>query len=100
MKARFLIVCIFIAAAPSARADSFSYGQCGTYDAYLLIYKTTERFEELGKLRCGEKVEGLKRVSSYVQVRTIDGRVGWVRAADLADAPPPPHYSFSFGMTE
>jgi hypothetical protein len=88
-----------MAAATSARADSSSYAQCGTYDAYLLIYKTTERFEELGKLRCGEKVEVLNRASSYAQIRTIDGRVGWVRAADLADAPPP-HYTFSFGLTE
>jgi hypothetical protein len=99
MKARILIFCFFVSAA-SVRADSTRYVQCGTYDAYLLIYKTTERFEELGKLRCGEKVEVLNRASNYAQIRTSDGRVGWVRATDLADAPPPPQHVFTFGMTE
>jgi len=91
----------FLAAtATSVRAESVSYAQCGTYDAYLLIYKTTERFEELGKLRCGEKVDVLERKGSYSQIRTIDGRVGWVRNSDLSETPPPPHYVFSFGLTE
>lgn len=100
MKARVLIFCALIAAATSARADSSSYAQCGTYDAYLLIYKTTERFEELGKLRCGEKVEVVNRFGAYSQIRTVDGRLGWVRAADLSETPPPPHTVFSFGLTE
>ena len=100
MKARTLIFILAVAAATSARADSVSYAQCGTYDAYLLIYKTTERFEELGKLRCGEKVEVLGRKGNFSQIRTIDGRFGWVRSGDLSDTPPPPHYVFSFGLTE
>jgi hypothetical protein len=57
MKARTLALLVLVAAATSARADSVSYALCGTYDAYVLMYKTTERFEELGKLRCSEKVE-------------------------------------------
>jgi hypothetical protein len=100
MKARLLVCGAILTAASCAHADSVSYAQCGTYDAYLLIYKTTERFEELGKLRCGEKVDVLARTGSYAQIRTIDGRLGWVRAADLTDAPPPPHGDFSFGLTE
>jgi hypothetical protein len=101
MKARLLVVCcFFFAAAACAHADSVSYAQCGTYDSYLLLYKTTERFEELGKLRCGEKVEIISRSGSYSQIRTIDGRYGWVRAADLSDAPPPPQRVFTFGLSE
>jgi hypothetical protein len=61
MKACVLIFCVLAAAATPARGDSASYAQCGTYDAYLLIYKSTEKFEELGKLRCGEKVEVVNR---------------------------------------
>src|ERR1700751_1665626 len=100
MKAQTFAFLILIAAATSARADSVSYASCGTYDAYVLMYKTTEKFEEVGKLRCSEKVEILNQKGSFVQIRTTDGRLGWVRFADLADAPPPPQHVYTFGLTE
>jgi hypothetical protein len=101
MKARTLVLCVLVvAAAASARADSSSYALCGAYDAYLLIYKTTERFEELGKLRCSEKVEILSQKGSFAQIRTIDGRTGWVRITDLSDALPPPQHVYTLGLSE
>jgi uncharacterized protein YgiM (DUF1202 family) len=100
MKARTLAFLILIAGATSARAEAVSYAVCGTYDAYVLIYKTTERLEELGKLRCSEKVEILNQKGAFAQIRTQDGRLGWVRFADLADAPPPPQHVYTFGLTE
>jgi hypothetical protein len=100
MKTRILVFSVLLFAAASAHAGSASYAQCGTYDSYLLVYRTTERFEELGKLRCGEKVEVLSRSGGYSQIRTLDGRVGWVRDTDLSDAPPPPRRVFTFGLTE
>jgi hypothetical protein len=100
MKARILVFGFLVAAATSARAGSVSYAQCGTYDSYLFIYRTTEKFEEAGKLRCEEKVEVLSRSEGYSQIRTLDGRVGWVRDADLSETPPPPRRKFSFGLTE
>ena len=51
------------------------------------MYKSNDQFEELGKLPCGEKVEILNRYFEYVQVRTVDGRVGWVRLAEVSNAP-------------
>lgn len=100
MKARILVLCFFAAAATCAHASSVSYAQCGTYDSYLLIYRTTEKFEEVGKLRCEEKVEVLGHADGYAQIRTLDGRVGWVHDADLSDTPPPPQRPFTFGLTE
>ena len=100
MKARILVLGFLIAAATPARAGSVSYAQCGTYDSYLWIYRTTEKFEELGKLRCEEKVEVLTHWEGYAQIRTLDGRVGWVHDADLAETPPPPQKSLTFGLTE
>ena len=100
MKVRTLAFLILVAGATSARAEAVSYAVCGPYDAYVLIYKTTERFEELGKLRCSEKVEILNQKGSFAQIRTQDGRLGWVRFADLADAPPPPQHVYTFGLTE
>jgi hypothetical protein len=100
MKTRFAALGFLIFAVTSARAGSLGYVQCGTYDAYVLIYKTTERFEELGKLRCDEKVEVLGRSAGYSQIRTLDGRVGWIRDTDLSEAPAPPQHVFTFGMTD
>jgi hypothetical protein len=101
MKARTLAFLVLVAAAAtSARAESASYALCGPYDAYVLVYKTTERFEELGKLRCSEKVEIINQKGSFAQIRTFDGRSGWVRFADLADAPPPPQHVYTFGPPE
>jgi len=102
MKARIFAFLVLVAAATSAAraADSTSFALCGTYDAYVLMYKSTERFEELGKLRCSEKVEILGQKGSFAQIRTQDGRMGWVRFADLADAPPPRQHVYTFGLTE
>jgi hypothetical protein len=70
-----------------ARASSVGYAYCGTYGSYVLMYKSDDQLEELGKLRCGEKVEVLSRWFEYAQVRTVDGRVGWVHYAEISNAP-------------
>jgi hypothetical protein len=74
-------------AATSTPAATAGYAYCGTYGSYVLLYKSNDQFEELGKLRCGEKVEILNRWFEYVQVRTVDSRVGWVRFAEISNAP-------------
>jgi uncharacterized protein YgiM (DUF1202 family) len=100
MKIRLLTILIFLSLAATARAGTTGYAQCGTYDAYLLLYKSTEKLEEAGKLHCGEKLEVLGSAAGFSQVRTVDGRVGWVRETDLAEAPPPPQKEFTFGFIE
>lgn len=100
MKTRFLGLTILLAAATCAHAGTPAYIQCGTYDSYLLLYRSLDKFEELGKLRCSEKIEILSHVPGYYQVRVEDGRVGWVLDADVSTTPPPPHHAFTFGMTE
>ncbi len=92
MKARISLLVLGLAgaglfAATSMPAATAGYAYCGTYGSYVLMYKSNDQFEELGKLRCGEKVEILNRYFEYVQVRTVDGRVGWVRLAEVSNAP-------------
>jgi hypothetical protein len=92
MKARISLSVLALAgagllAATSTPAATAGYAYCGTYGSYVLLYKSNDQFEELGKLRCGEKVEILNRWFEYVQVRTVDGRVGWVRFAEISNAP-------------
>jgi uncharacterized protein YgiM (DUF1202 family) len=100
MKTRILVLGVLLTVTTVARAGSVSYAQCGTYDSYILIYKSVERFEELGKLRCDEKVEVLNRWGGYSQIRTLEGRAGWVRDSDLSDAPPPAPRTSNFGLAE
>ena len=100
MRNRLIILGLLLAAASSARAGNSAYALCGTYDSYILVYKSTATFEELGKLRCGEKVEILNRWNGYAKIQTLDNRIGWVRDPDLSATPPPPRRSFSFGMTD
>src|ERR1700722_8177929 len=72
----------------SARAGNPpGYAYCGTYGSYVLLYSSNDSLEELGKLRCGEKVEVLSRYFDHVQVRAADGRVGWLNWSDLANSP-------------
>jgi hypothetical protein len=62
------------------------------------MYRSNDNLEELRRLRCGEKVEVLSRSVDYVQVRAIDGRVGWVNGAELSNYPgAPPSKSLGVG---
>src|SRR5580704_6161979 len=74
--------------ATSARAGNPpGYTYCGTYGSYVLLYRSNDHLEELGKPRCGEKVEVLGRYFDHVQVRAADGRVGWMNWSDISNSP-------------
>src|ERR1700677_1003938 len=95
----------FFALAPIFLAATASFGQtpgfsfCGTYGAYVMLYKNTDQFEELGKLRCGEKVEVLGRWFDYLEVHTLDGKVGWVRSDDVSGGPGVSPSATPFGLS-
>jgi len=100
MKFRISILAFVLLAAGSVRAGSPGYAYCGTYGSYVLMYKSVDSLEELGHLRCGEKVEILTRWVEYFQVRTQDGRVGWVGYASISATPPSTEANKNFGMTD
>ena len=100
MKPKFFLPFLFLATASSAFAQAppaFSF--CGTYGAYVMLYKNTDQFEELGKLRCGEKVDVLGRWFDYLQIRTLDGKIGWVRSTDISGGPAVFPSPTPFGLT-
>lgn len=100
MKPKFFLPFLLLATASSAVAQAppaFSF--CGTYGAYVMLYKNTDQFEELGKLRCGEKVDVLGRWFDYLQIRTLDGKIGWVRSADISGGPAVFPSPTPFGLT-
>jgi uncharacterized protein YgiM (DUF1202 family) len=95
-----MVVVVLLLTAGSLRAGTAGYASCGTYGSYVLMYKSVDSMEELGHLRCGEKVEVLTRWTEYFQVRTQDGRVGWVNYTGISSAPPATESSKNFGMTD
>ena len=98
MKIRICVLVMALVAAVSVRGGTPGYVYCGTYGSYVLMYKSNDQLEELGHLRCGEKVEVLSRWLEYVQVRTADGRVGWVHYSGVSNSPSAT--SGNFGMTD
>jgi hypothetical protein len=86
--------------AGNAHATGTGYAFCGTYASYVLMYKSNDNFEELGKLRCGEKVEILSRYFDFVQVRAQDGRVGWVHYAEVSNNAPGAAPPTNLGLTD
>jgi hypothetical protein len=52
------------------------------------MYRSTEKFDEMAKLRCGAKVEVLDSSADYLHVSTPEGNTGWVLASDVSDAAP------------
>ena len=77
MKVRHCILILSLLTGVSTRAATTGYASCGTYTSYVLFYREADGLEELGKLRCGEKIEIITRWVEYIQLRTIDGRLGW-----------------------
>src|SRR5258707_15152561 len=98
MKVRICVLIVALFAAGSLPAGTPGYAYCGTYGSYVLMYKSNDQLEELGHLRCGEKVEVLSRWLEYVQVRAADGRVGWVHYSGISNTLTTA--SGNFGMTD
>jgi hypothetical protein len=100
MKLRNCVLILSLLAGASAQAATTGYASCGTYTSYVLFYKDADGYEELGKLRCGEKVEIITRWVEYFQIRTIDGRIGWVHFSEISNTAPKVQGSTNFGLTD
>jgi len=100
MKYGLFLMGIFLVAPQSAPANTPAFAHCGTYDSYILLYKSVQKFEELGKLHCGESLVITGQDGDFTQVRTTDGRFGWVPTSDLSFTAPPPQAAYTFGWTE
>jgi len=100
MKYTLVLVGILFVGPQSAPANTPAFAQCGTYDSYILLYKSIQKFEELGKLHCGESLTITAEDGDFTQVRTTDGRVGWVPTGDLSTTAPPPQAVYTFGWTQ
>lgn len=87
MNLRFAAAVLLAGSAVPAYAGTVGYTQCGAHDGYILMYRSTEKFDEMAKLRCGAKLEVLDSSADYLHVSTPEGKTGWVLASDISDAP-------------
>jgi hypothetical protein len=90
MNLRFAALALVVGTALPAYAGTSTtvYTQCGPHDGYVLLYRSTQKFDELAKLRCGEKLEVLDRAGDYLQVSTASNKSGWLLDSDVtSDAP-------------
>jgi hypothetical protein len=100
MKVRHCVLILSLLTGVSTRAATTGYASCGTYTSYVLFYREADGLEELGKLRCGEKIEIITRWVEYIQLRTIDGRIGWAHYSEISNAPPQVQAATNFGLTD
>jgi hypothetical protein len=100
MKYALVLFGILFLVPQAAPANTPAYAHCGTYDSYILLYKSIQKFEELGKLRCGESVVITAQDGEFTQVQTADGRFGWIATSDLSTTVPPPQAVYTFGWTQ
>jgi hypothetical protein len=100
MKYALVLMGILLVVPQPARANTPAFAQCGTYDSYILLYKSIQKFEELGKLHCGESLVITGQDGDFTQVRTTDGRLGWVPSSDLSTTAPAPQTVYTFGWTQ
>jgi hypothetical protein len=84
MNLRFYIGLAVLFGAAPAQSATIGYAYCGSNGAYVMLYQSAEQLEILGHLRCNEKVEVLTRSGDYTQVRTQDGKVGWVHYSEIS----------------
>ena len=81
-------VALLAGSAVPAFAGNAVYTQCGPHDGYIMLYRSTQKFDELAKLRCGEKIEVLNTAGNYLQIQTAAGTNGWLLQSDVSNEAP------------
>jgi hypothetical protein len=72
-----------------AKADDFAYAYCPMGEGYVFLYDTPTGFQVLANLKCGQKVTVLGAGGSdRVQVRTADGKEGYLLKSSITAALP------------
>ncbi len=75
--------------ATRAKADDFVYAYCPLGEGYVFLYDTATGFQVLANLKCGQKVTVVGAGGSdRVQVRTADGKEGYVPKSSITGALP------------
>lgn len=85
----FGIVCFL--SSVRAKADDFVYASCPLGEGYVFLYDTPTGFQVVANLKCGQKVTVLGGGGNdRVQVRTADGKEGYVLKSTIVAALPGP----------
>src|ERR1700676_1860210 len=85
---QFLLLWLFVAFAPAARAGDDGVATCGPNDGYVTLYSSLDTFEMKTRLPCGDKLELLEEGKSYaaqhapfIRIQTVEGIEGYIARA-------------------
>jgi hypothetical protein len=85
---QFLLLWLFAATGPAARAGDDGVATCGPNDGYVTLYSSLDTFEMKTRLPCGDKLELLEESKSYaaqhtpfLRVQTVAGIEGYIARA-------------------
>ena len=81
------LIGISLLASSSASADTATL-KCNSQRDPIWVYDSLNSFNVDAKLKCGESVEIIARVQTYVKIRTGNGVEGYVPDAAFSDLPP------------
>ncbi len=86
----FLLLAVAIGVSFVARPVSANTAtlKCNSQRDQIWVYDSLSTFDVEAKLKCGEHVEIVGRVTDYVKIRAQNGVEGYVPEAALADLPP------------
>jgi hypothetical protein len=85
------LIGISLLAGSSASADTATL-KCNSQRDPIWVYDSLNSFNVDAKLKCGESVEIIARVQTYVKIRTGNGIEGYVPDAEFSNLPPAPLY--------
>jgi hypothetical protein len=91
IRARLLLLAVsaigvsFVAVPVSANTATL---RCNSQHDQIWVYDSLSTFDVEAKLKCGEDVEIIGRVTDYVKIRAQNGVEGYVPEAAFADLPP------------
>ena len=85
------LIGISLLAGSSALGDTATL-KCNSQRDPIWVYDSLNSFNVDAKLKCGESVEIIARVQTYVKIRTGNGIEGYVPDAEFSNLPPAPLY--------
>jgi hypothetical protein len=90
LRARFLLLMVSLASVllltGSASANPAAL-KCNSHRDQIWVYDSLSTFGVEAKLNCGENVEIIERVNSYVKIRAQNGVEGYIPETSVADLP-------------
>jgi hypothetical protein len=80
-----MLTMFFFPSVAKLTAGDIGYVHCRAAEGYVYLYESTVNFQVLANLKCGQQIEIIdSQNSSWLRVRTADGKEGYLPQASVA----------------